>query len=161
MKDAEYYLGLLLKYYGVHQYKDLVDHLDVSSQVIANWKSRNSVNSISKVCKKYGIYDNIFKNNSISEQNIGHNSGINSNINNGNQIQNPESYSSNKIEDDTILLEEKLLIKNIIEKKEIPIDTISDLITLFKIAKDKNSLELLIDNLDDFIYEQKKIIKKV
>ncbi|MEA2018198.1 MAG: hypothetical protein U9N59_07100 [Campylobacterota bacterium] len=42
----------------------------------------------------------------------------------------------------------------------IPTDINSDLETLFKLATSKDSLELLINNIDDFIYQQKKILRE-
>ncbi len=65
-KDANYYIEILLSYYGLSSLQELAHKLDVKQPSISSWKARNSVSAIKKKCRELGIYNEIFKDSSIS-----------------------------------------------------------------------------------------------
>ena len=61
LKNAEFYIEKLFQYFNVSSAVELSEKLNISQKNISNWKIRNSVNAIKKICRELGIYSVIFE----------------------------------------------------------------------------------------------------
>jgi len=135
MSEIEIIIEKLLNHYNVSTLGELAEQMSLKQSSISSWKSRGSLTPIKKKCRELGIYNDIFGD--INIQQIGTiNNSQNSNVNNGDM--------SNSSKD------------NVIDLSSIPNLVLDDLNNLFKLAIEKDKKELLIDKLDDFIYQSKK-----
>jgi len=137
LNEADFLINNMLNIYQVGTISQLSHIINVAQQTISNWKARNSINAIKKLCLQLEIYDEVFGNLEESKNNIINLQGSNisgSGVNNGNTI-----------------------IHNSSKPSSIPDFIIEDLEILFKRAKDNK--DSLIDAMDNFISAQKKLYR--
>ena len=137
LNEADFLINNMLNIYQVGTISQLSHIINVAQQTISNWKARNSINAIKKLCLQLEIYDEVFGNLEESKNNIINLQGSNisgSGVNNGNTI-----------------------IHNSSKPSSIADFIIEDLEILFKRAKDNK--DSLIDAMDNFISAQKKLYR--
>ena len=138
LNEVEIILEKLFNYYNVSNVAELSKIIDTDPKRISNWKTRNSINAAKKRIRELGIYNEIFGDSNIN------------NIDNTTINGDASSVIDNSMK--------KRVIKN--SSVNIPSDIVSDLNNLFELAsKDEEKLKTLIENIDDFVYAQKKSLR--
>ncbi len=140
--NAEELITKIMEYYQVHTLSDLSKKLGVGQPAISKWKTNNSINTIKKRCRELGIYQDIFEKD-INTKNI------------QTIVSMQNSTNANVVHGDMGDADKK---QNI-EFDSIPQLVIADLNNLFKLAIQNNKEDILIDELDDFIYQTKKKLR--
>lgn len=63
-------LERLFSYYNVTNVAELSLKINTSQATISSWKTRNSLNAIKKRCRELGIYDEIFHNETLTNEDM-------------------------------------------------------------------------------------------
>jgi len=134
--SADELLQKFLKYYKLRNMSELANRLEVSQSTISNWRSRNSIGAIFEAINKHDslFLHNLFRNFVVNNKIEGHQIDVG--------IDNSQEGS-----------------KHYHQSINIPEEVIDEIELLFKLAKKYRKEKEVIDNFDEFSYEQKKIIK--
>jgi len=134
--SADELLNKLLEYYKLRNMSELANRLEISQSTISNWRARNSIGAILETVNKH---DSLFLHklfNNFIVQNKIKGDKINVAIDNSQEGSKHYNLSTN-----------------------IPEEIIDEIELLFKLARKYKKEKEVIDSLDEFSYQQKKIIK--
>jgi len=135
----------LISHFELKNMSELAEKLNVSQSVMSNWKARNAIGAI---CEKIlevepDAMSKIFSIDKIQVNNID-NSSVSDN---GSVIDNSNNKSINTGSSQNDM------------NNNVPSYVLDDLNNLFSRATEKNKTKEVIEAFDDFIHEQKKLLR--